>query len=388
MRGVWDAVRSVARHADVVLNGVAPLGEIWAADPPDDPSATLAARMVEARAAARAFGPLAASGGAIVPLVHAVTASLDVLPLPGWVVLAPIGVADPSLQNAALDASWPKYMPWNPDHTEMIDGYPVTFWVSHGDRDFTTGLPVASPWWRWTHNKAAPFVPTVPERAWASLRSYDLMGADLVQEAGRRWEKRRLRWPPRWADLDRVGAWPGYLAEPLAPTSSLPPDPPNLWEVRLAGERGEITYPFCRVNVTSAPAYRMHGGYYSVAQALSLECYPSEGADSAERAVEDAARVGDLLTRGFWEGQGQGGRPRRVPLFDYELTTLEQAVWGARLPTDYLQVEDWAPRQLPDPTDQRRVALVVDVRVGWRVRQPPARGGRVTAAVQAGVAGG
>lgn len=135
------------------------------------------------------------------------------------------------------------------------------------------------------------------------------------------------------------------------------------FEVRFAGERGDFDPPFARVELVTAGGTSGPALYYERTQPMSIECYPVPAAD-AEEALFAATAVLDALERGFRGAGVQAGRPLRVPLWDYEGLTLDQAATYRR-PTDFMTLVDFSPRTLPDPLDARRVAAIADVRVKW-----------------------
>lgn len=141
------------------------------------------------------------------------------------------------------------------------------------------------------------------------------------------------------------------------------------FEVRFAGERGDYTPPFARVQAiagggTSGPAL-----YYERTQPMTIECYPAPALD-AETATFNAVAVLDALERGFRRQGVADGFPLKVPLYDYDNVPLTEAGTD-RLPHDFMRVLDFSPRTLPDPIDPRRVAAIADVRVAWRIDQEP-----------------
>jgi hypothetical protein len=144
----------------------------------------------------------------------------------------------------------------------------------------------------------------------------------------------------------------------------MPDDP---WEIRYAAERGAVKFPFCRVSMPTPAVLTGPARYYDITQAMLIEAYPAVSEDDAERAILVATDVMGLLTRGI-RGEGVGpGRPLRIPLYDYDGVDIESGVTQRRLPHDFLRVEEFSPRLLPDIADPRGVAVIVDMRVNWRV---------------------
>jgi hypothetical protein len=136
------------------------------------------------------------------------------------------------------------------------------------------------------------------------------------------------------------------------------------WEVRFAANPGEFAYPFARVQAVGPPVTSGAALYYVVSQPMSIELYEAPREDEEESLMQ-AMNLQGVLLHGF-RGEGVGdGRPLRIPLFDFDGVDL-QTEGTERNPSDYLRVEDFAPRLLSDLQDPRRVAVVCDLRVTWR----------------------
>lgn len=240
------------------------------------------------------------------------------------------------------------------------------YWQPHG---------ASSETWRWTTQGLAPGCLDVAEAQWQWLLSQPLAGPEPRTGAARRWERRKLVFDPS-AGLGAAGV--PTSGSPVAAPGGLPLLPENPWEVRLYGGRGEVTFPFCRVNLTASVATVPQGvHYYRAVQPMSVECYPEDRAGEEDQAILDALEVLQVLERAFRHDAGLGAaRPLRVPLFDYDGVPLTAGVQDRRSASDFMRVEDFAGRHLPDPQDSRRVAAVADVRVAWDVPAYVAEKGR------------
>lgn len=229
--------------------------------------------------------------------------------------------------------------------------------------------PAGAETYRWTHRGVSPGCLEVDEAAWTWLKRSSRGPEEVVVgQAARRWARSRLVYDPT-PDLIAVGL----------PTAGTPVDAPGslepgdeTWEVALHAERGTFEFPLCRVTLlpgggTSGPAR-----FYDVTQPMAIECYPRVP-DDAELAIDAALQVQDALLDAF-RGRGvDDGRPRLIPLFDYDGVPLAEGVADTRLPNDFLRVLDFSPRLLPDPQDPRQVRIVADLRVGWRKALPAER---------------
>ena len=143
------------------------------------------------------------------------------------------------------------------------------------------------------------------------------------------------------------------------------------WEVRLWDEPGNFAFPFARVAKVGPTLMTGPAIHTDVVQPFAIHCYPP-AQERLEVAVLRAEVVEEKLYTGFRIGVSEG-RPMRVPLYDYTLVpeTGAGAVAISRYPHDYLRVDDLSINRLHDPTDERLISVVADVRCSWR------RSGRV-----------
>lgn len=244
--------------------------------------------------------------------------------------------------------------------------------------------PLGEVWWapwdepatyRWTHRGVAPGALEVDAAAWRWLKTSPRGPDEVVFGAGgRRWARSRLVWDPTdelaALELPTAGA-------PVPEPGGLPTPSEQPWEVALWAERGTFDFPFCRVMLLTGASTSGPSLYYEVTQPMAIECYPAP-ADDPEEAIDRATAIQDALIEGF-RGRGvDEGRPRRVPLYDYDLVPVTEGVSQSRNPSDFMRVEDFAPRILPSLEDARHQRVVADLRVSWtkslRLEQLPGRG--------------
>lgn len=154
----------------------------------------------------------------------------------------------------------------------------------------------------------------------------------------------------------------------------------NTWEVRLWGEEGKFHLPFAYVarvpggTTTEGSAY--HGG--RVTASFAIHCHPVPG-NRVEESILVAGDVEHALNIGFRFQGVDLGRPMRVPLYDYDGIPLgagsnirhalvdpgSDGVNGVH--GDYMRVASFGTNLLPDPEDDRRIAVVADIRLSWGV---------------------
>jgi hypothetical protein len=153
------------------------------------------------------------------------------------------------------------------------------------------------------------------------------------------------------------------LTGPLSTTSNLPTQPK--WEVRTWYDRDEVPpVPHARVHFTGAGGTTGPAHWYELVQPMAIECYPEPG-DSVKESTCRATAVEDVLLAGF-RGAGIGaGRPLRIPLWDFDGVGLDETS-EVRGESDYMRLQDFSTRQLPDPLDPRRVRVIAELRVSWR----------------------
>lgn len=153
------------------------------------------------------------------------------------------------------------------------------------------------------------------------------------------------------------------LTGPVVAEYALPNQP--RWEVRLWYDRGEIPAdrPHARVERVGANTAAGPAMWTDHTQPFSIECYPMPG-DTVDESKARAAAVEAVLLRAF-KGAGYGlGRPRRVPLWDFDGVPVTETS-SVRNASDYMRVVDCSTRELPDPQEPRRIAVIADVRLSW-----------------------
>lgn len=135
------------------------------------------------------------------------------------------------------------------------------------------------------------------------------------------------------------------------------------WEVVFGQDRGDLRFPFAVVEVIEAPPVVGPATYADVTQPMQVTLYP-EPQETVELGLEAALDVEESVFQALRVGHAEG-RPARIPLFDYQDVSLAEES-SARGDHDYLRVEDFTTRILPDVPDPRRIAVVAGFRVLWR----------------------
>lgn len=147
------------------------------------------------------------------------------------------------------------------------------------------------------------------------------------------------------------------------------------WEVRLWDEEGTFKRPFARVSkigpTLPTPASAL---VVDVTQAMAVYLQPQEQ-QTVEASILVAEKVEDAIYQGFLVGVGPGA-PLRVPMWDWTGIPLDGpgSDATARYEHDYMRIvrPSLSVNRLHDPTDDRLITVVVEMRVTWR------RPGRVT----------
>jgi hypothetical protein len=137
------------------------------------------------------------------------------------------------------------------------------------------------------------------------------------------------------------------------------------WKVSLsAGDtEGKFKRPFLLVALAGPVVVSAEStAWQSFGQPYIVHAYPPP-VSSVEEAFIAAGAAQDQLVLLFEQGWGLG-RKRRVPLYNYDGVSLNEAS-TTRLPNDYMRVVDLSVRPLQSPVDPRDIAAVADVRLEW-----------------------
>lgn len=138
------------------------------------------------------------------------------------------------------------------------------------------------------------------------------------------------------------------------------------WEVRLWGDDVNPGSPFAKVGLAGPTVYSGPAPYVDAVLPMVVNCYPTPN-DLVEVGIIAALEVEDLLFLGFRKGVDLG-RSCRIPLYDYDGVPVEGvgSASDVRFEHDYMRVTDFSVDRLHDPTDDRLIVVVADVRVTWR----------------------
>lgn len=139
------------------------------------------------------------------------------------------------------------------------------------------------------------------------------------------------------------------------------------WEVRLWAERGEVTSWLAVVKRVGPTLQAGTSRLTDLTQPLVVYAYP-EPQPTVEESLVLASGVEQALLDGFGSRGAVLGRPRRIPLWDYDgvPATGVAAKSEVRYPSDFLRVVDCGAAQFPDDDDPRRIAVTCDLRISWR----------------------
>lgn len=140
------------------------------------------------------------------------------------------------------------------------------------------------------------------------------------------------------------------------------------WEVRLWDQEGTYRTPFARV--AEAGDMILDGGpfHYDVTQPFTVHCYPDyPDGGTTEQSRMIANETIEKLTHGLRVGVG-AGHPERIPFYNYNGVPLDGTGSDARGEHDYLRVVrgSLSVGRIPDPTDDRWITVVVNMRLTWR----------------------
>lgn len=141
------------------------------------------------------------------------------------------------------------------------------------------------------------------------------------------------------------------------------------WEVRLADEHGTFKTPFAVVMEVGGPQFDGPAMYTDVTQAYAVHCYPDyPDGGTVEQSKMLANETQERLFQGFRIGVGDG-YPERIPFFNYGGVALDSPAGSdARREYDYLRMVRGSLNfdRVPDPTDDRWITVVANMRLTWR----------------------
>lgn len=157
----------------------------------------------------------------------------------------------------------------------------------------------------------------------------------------------------------------------------------DAWEVRTPDDEAAFVRPFARVQF-AGPMNMMAGSQFvaEMNRPFTVLAYPPPG-ETIGDSVLAAARVEDAIFQGFRAGGVGGGRPLRVPLFDYAgVPNTDGSV--ARFGSDFMRVADLSVNSVGDPENAALWTVVVDIRLRWARTAAVVSGGKVVESVGIG----
>jgi hypothetical protein len=182
--------------------------------------------------------------------------------------------------------------------------------------------------------------------------------------------------------LDEVGGeFLTAFDESGAPVSS-----PS-WEVRFWDEPNAFRFPFARVaEIGPETVLAPNPRYADHSQSITVHLYPYPAPDP-ERAILGARRLKAVLGNAIEFGVARG-RPWAIPLWDFGgVRSVGDDPYGlygdteSRQRWDFIRVAGLSIDRVPDPEDDRNVAVVLTFRAQWR-RVPSVPLGRLVQSVR------
>lgn len=154
----------------------------------------------------------------------------------------------------------------------------------------------------------------------------------------------------------------------------------NDYDIRIAIEEDAWERPAAIVQ-SAGPAILNNRGR-RVAETIrpySIYVYPQKG-ENPKLAELEALRVEGVIARIFQVG-GNGGRPRRIPVFDWsEVLDTDGLPEGAE-PVGFMRVTDASVDHKPDPDDENLQTVWATIRLNWRGVGEPKPGGPIIQSV-------
>lgn len=135
------------------------------------------------------------------------------------------------------------------------------------------------------------------------------------------------------------------------------------WEVGFFAEEGTFARPGVMVKSTGPQLSSGSRHTIDIIQPFAVYAYPAE-AETVEGTFDNAMEAEEILWRAFNVGLEEG-RPRRVPLYDYEGVPIDEGTSLRRYP-DFLRVLDASVDRAQAPEDEKKWTVTAELRLGWR----------------------
>ena len=139
---------------------------------------------------------------------------------------------------------------------------------------------------------------------------------------------------------------------------------PDDYDVRLSVDQGNWDRPSALVDVITPQTIQGGPKTFQVTQAFTLYLWPSRDEDDTDASRLAAYRAEEAVVQAIQVGGQLGGRPRRIPLWDYDDVDLSEPVPEDR-EDGYLRVVDFGTEVRRDPDDDTAWTVVATVRVTW-----------------------
>lgn len=136
---------------------------------------------------------------------------------------------------------------------------------------------------------------------------------------------------------------------------------PEDYDVRLETDPGAFERPALMI-VTLPTVSQSSRRWFQITQPFTCYGYPQQG-ESPFDAEDKARELEDALLTSIEVG-GQGGHPRRVPIFNYDGIDREHAVEGD--PEGFAWVQDLSTEVRADPEEELLRTVIMEVRLRWR----------------------
>lgn len=138
----------------------------------------------------------------------------------------------------------------------------------------------------------------------------------------------------------------------------LPPE----WELRMWTDEGSYQAPLAKIAESGPTLFTSHRVYTDIVQPVQVHFFLPI-ADTVSDAMAGARALREQILVAIEIGVDQG-RPRRIPLYDYDGLDESEAS-NARNYYDYLKVRDLSVNTVPDSNVPTGVVVVADLRIEW-----------------------
>lgn len=142
---------------------------------------------------------------------------------------------------------------------------------------------------------------------------------------------------------------------------------PSDFDVTIAIDEDSWERPSALVDWTTPGTYQSPSPkVFDITRSFAIYAWPVRDQDNVVKSKLEAMAVEEMFVGAFQIGGALGGRPRRIPLFDYEGIGFDEGLPAEAELDGYLRLVDLTVEPRKDPGDDSAWTVVVTGRCTWR----------------------